>query len=33
VASFVIEETGALTNIPDWDTLMERAEPYLSQIS
>ncbi len=33
VSSFVIEETGALTNIPDWDRVMERAEPYIAQIS
>jgi sugar/nucleoside kinase (ribokinase family) len=28
-ASFVVEETGALTNIPAWDAVMERAERYL----
>ena len=33
VASFVIERTGALTNIPAWDAVMERAEPYLREIS
>ena len=33
VASFVIEETGALTHIPTWDAVMERAEPYLREIS
>jgi len=33
VASFVIEETGALTNIPTWDAVMERAEPYLREIA
>jgi len=33
VASFVIEQTGALTNIPEWDAVMERAEPYLREIS
>ena len=33
VSSFIIEEIGALTNIPDWDRVMERAEPYLKQIS
>jgi sugar/nucleoside kinase (ribokinase family) len=33
VASFVIEETGALTNIPTWDAVMGRAEPYLREIS
>ena len=33
VASFVIEETGALTNVPEWDAVIERAEPYLSEIA
>ena len=33
VSSFVIEETGALTNIPSWGMVMERAEPYLREIS
>ncbi|MBR4685788.1 MAG: carbohydrate kinase [Candidatus Methanomethylophilaceae archaeon] len=33
VASFVIEETGALTHIPDWDVVVARAEPYLREIS
>jgi sugar/nucleoside kinase (ribokinase family) len=33
VSSFVIEETGALTHIPTWDLVMERAEPYLKEIS
>jgi sugar/nucleoside kinase (ribokinase family) len=33
VASFVVERTGALTNIPEWDAAVERAEPYLRQIS
>lgn len=33
VASFVVERTGALTNIPSWDAVMERAEPYLREIS
>ena len=33
VASFVIEETGALTHIPTWDAVMERAEPYLREIA
>ena len=28
VASFVIEETGALTNLPTWDMVIERAENY-----
>lgn len=33
VASFVIEETGALTHIPEWDQVVERAEPYIREIS
>ncbi len=33
VSSFVIQETGALTNIPTWDMVMERAEPYLREIA
>lgn len=33
VASFVVEKTGALTNTPTWDAAMERAEPYLREIS
>jgi len=33
VASFVIEETGALTHIPDWEDVVARAEPYLREIS
>jgi len=33
VASFVVEETGALTHIPTWDAVMERAEPYLREIA
>ncbi|MDO5862167.1 MAG: carbohydrate kinase family protein [Thermoplasmata archaeon] len=32
VASFVIEETGALTNVPSWEMAEARAEPYLGQI-
>jgi sugar/nucleoside kinase (ribokinase family) len=28
-ASFVVEEIGALTNIPTWDAVMERADRYL----
>ena len=30
-ASFVIEEIGALTNIPTWDLVMERADRYLGK--
>lgn len=33
VASFVVQETGALTNIPDWETVIDRAEPYLREIA
>lgn len=29
VASFTIEKTGALNNVPDWDSVVERASPYL----
>ncbi len=29
VSSFTIERTGALTNIPDWSAVEERAAPYL----
>jgi sugar/nucleoside kinase (ribokinase family) len=29
VASFIIEQKGALTNIPNWEQAQERAEPYL----
>ena len=29
VASFVIERTGAITNIPSWDDAVRRADPYL----
>lgn len=32
VSSFVVQETGALTNIPTWDMVLERAEPYLREI-
>ncbi len=32
VASFVVEETGALTHIPEWDDVLTRAEPYLKEI-
>ena len=31
-ASFVIEEIGALTNIPTWDAVMERADRYLGKL-
>ncbi len=33
VASFVVQETGALTNIPSWDDAVARAEPYIAEIS
>ncbi len=32
VSSFVVAEVGALTGLPDWDTALERAEPYLREI-
>ncbi|MDR0198908.1 MAG: PfkB family carbohydrate kinase [Methanomassiliicoccaceae archaeon] len=31
-ASFVIEEIGALSNIPTWDAVMERADRYLGKM-
>ncbi len=33
VSSFVVEKTGALSNTPAWDDALERAEPYLKEIS
>lgn len=33
VSSFVVEEVGALTNVPSWDDVMARAEPYFGVIS
>ena len=30
-ASFVVEKTGALSNIPTWDEVMERADKYLGR--
>lgn len=33
VSSFVVAEVGALTNIPSWDAVVERAEPYMKEIS
>lgn len=33
VASFVIENTGALTNIPTWDEVLGRAENYFTKIN
>ena len=33
VASFVVQETGALTNIPSWDDAVARAEPYFGRIA
>ena len=29
VASFIIEKVGAITNIPEWDDVVRRADPYL----
>ncbi|MDR0334427.1 MAG: PfkB family carbohydrate kinase [Methanomassiliicoccaceae archaeon] len=31
-ASFAVEEIGALTNIPTWDAVMERADRYLGKL-
>ncbi|MCL2143291.1 MAG: PfkB family carbohydrate kinase [Methanomassiliicoccaceae archaeon] len=31
-ASFVIEETGALSSVPSWDAVMERADRYLGKL-
>ena len=31
-ASFVVEEVGALSNIPTWDMVMERADPLLTKV-
>ena len=33
VSSFVVAEVGALTNVPSWDAVVERAEPYMGMIS
>lgn len=33
VASFTVETVGAMSRIPSWDSVMERAEPYLSELS
>ncbi len=33
VSSFVVEEVGATTNIPTWDAALERAEPFMKEIS
>jgi nucleoside kinase len=32
VSSFIVEKTGTLTNTPTWDAVMERADPYLSEL-
>jgi len=31
-ASFIVEKAGALSNIPSWDAVMERADRYLGKI-
>ena len=31
-SSFVVEEVGALSNIPTWDMVMERADPFRSKV-
>ncbi|MBR2254520.1 MAG: carbohydrate kinase [Candidatus Methanomethylophilaceae archaeon] len=33
VASFVVEKVGALTNIPTWEQVVARAEPYMNEIA
>ncbi len=33
VASFAVEEVGALNNVPTWDEALERAEPHMGSIS
>lgn len=33
VASFVVEEVGALTNTPSWEDAVARAEPYMKEIA
>ena len=32
VSSFAVEEVGALNNLPTWEAVLERAEPYLGGI-
>lgn len=32
VSSFTVEKVGALTNVPTWDAVMERAEPAIAEI-
>lgn len=32
VASFAVEEVGALTNVPSWDDALARAEPYFGSV-
>ena len=31
-SSFIVESVGALTNVPTWDMVMERADPLLSKV-
>lgn len=33
VASFAVEAVGALNNVPSWEEAVERAEPYMREIS
>lgn len=33
VSSFIVAEVGALTNVPSWDAAVERAEPYMREVS
>ena len=32
VSSFAVEEVGALNNIPTWEAVLERADPYFGRI-
>ena len=32
VSSCVVAAVGALTNVPSWDAVVERAEPYFGSI-
>ena len=32
VASFAVEEVGALNNVPTWEQALERAEPYFGEV-
>lgn len=32
VASFAVEEVGALNNVPTWEQALERAEPFFGEV-